>query len=105
MPRRVCRRRLGGEQSQRLAGLFKQRTRDEWCKLLEGTEACFAPVLSMAEAPEHPHNQARQNMLQIDGQMQPAPAPRFSRTPGAIQPSGGPGAESGEERATRWLRA
>ena len=93
-----------GEQSQRMAELFKQRTRDEWCQLLEGTEACFAPVLSMAEAPQHPHNLARQNMLQIDGQMQPAPAPRFSRTPGAIQASSGPGAEGGEERATRWLR-
>ena len=94
-----------GQQSERMVQLFKQRTRDEWCALLEGTEACFAPVLSMAEAPEHPHNQARQNMLQIDGQMQPAPAPRFSRTPGAIQPTGGAGVESGEERVARWLRA
>jgi alpha-methylacyl-CoA racemase len=91
-------------QCERLARLFKQRTRDQWCALLEGSDACFAPVLGMNEAPLHPHNQARQNMVQLDGSLQPAPAPRFSRTPGAIQPTAGPGAESGEERAARWLR-
>jgi alpha-methylacyl-CoA racemase len=51
--------------------------------LLEGTEACFAPVLSMAEAPHHPHNVARGSFVEIDGVVQPAPAPRFSRTPTA----------------------
>jgi alpha-methylacyl-CoA racemase len=64
-----------------LASLFKTRTRDEWCSLLEGTDACFAPVLTMAEAPHHPHNVARGSFVEIDGVVQPAPAPRFSRTP------------------------
>jgi len=67
----------------KLEKLFKSRTRDEWCALLEGTDACFAPVLSMAEAPRHPHNVARGSFIEVDGVMQPAPAPRFSRTPSA----------------------
>src|SRR5690606_4509868 len=58
---------------------FKTRTRAEWCALLEGN-ACFAPVLSMAEAPEHPHMKARGTFIEVDGVVQPAPAPRFSRT-------------------------
>lgn len=63
-----------------LAALFKTRTRDEWCALLEGTDACFAPVLTTDEAPLHPHNVARGTYVAIDGITQPAPAPRFSRT-------------------------
>jgi alpha-methylacyl-CoA racemase len=63
------------------AALFARRTRDEWCALLEGTDACFAPVLSYDEAPAHPHNRARRAFLDIAGVTQPAPAPRFSRTP------------------------
>ena len=63
-----------------LARAFRKRTRDQWCKLLEGTDACFAPVLSMAEAPAHPHLKARETFIEIDGITQPAPAPRFSRT-------------------------
>jgi len=63
--------------------LFKTRTRDEWCALLEGTDACFAPVLTMEEAPHHPHNAARGAFVEIDGVVQPAAAPRFSRTPAA----------------------
>jgi crotonobetainyl-CoA:carnitine CoA-transferase CaiB-like acyl-CoA transferase len=63
-----------------LAELFKTRTREEWCQLLEGTDACFAPVLMTDEAPLHPHNAARQTYVEIDGVVQPAPAPRFSRT-------------------------
>ena len=63
-----------------LAELFKTRTREEWCQLLEGTDACFAPVLMTDEAPFHPHNAARQTYIEIDGIVQPAPAPRFSRT-------------------------
>ncbi|WP_020655648.1 CaiB/BaiF CoA transferase family protein [Massilia niastensis] len=66
-----------------LAGLFASRTRDEWCRLLEGSDACFAPVLDMAEAPLHPHNAARATFVEVDGVTQPAPAPRFSRTPAA----------------------
>jgi alpha-methylacyl-CoA racemase len=64
----------------RLAARFRTRTRDEWCKLIEGTDACFAPVLSMDEAPDHPHNRARRAFVELDGVRQPAPAPRFSRT-------------------------
>jgi alpha-methylacyl-CoA racemase len=65
----------------RLAAVFRTRTRDEWCRLLEGTDACVAPVLSLLEAPAHPHNQARATFVDIGGTLQPAPAPRFSRTP------------------------
>jgi alpha-methylacyl-CoA racemase len=66
-----------------LEQLFKTRNRDDWCALLEGTDACFAPVLTMAEAPHHPHNVARGSFVEIEGVVQPAPAPRFSRTPSA----------------------
>jgi alpha-methylacyl-CoA racemase len=66
---------------ERLAALFRTRTRDEWCRLLEGTDACVAPVLSLTEAPDHPHNQARGSFVDVGGVVQPAPAPRFSRTP------------------------
>jgi alpha-methylacyl-CoA racemase len=69
------------ETKQRLAERFRTRTRDEWCALLEGTDACFAPVLSMDEAPHHPHNRARNLFVDLDGVSQPAPAPRFSDTP------------------------
>ncbi|MHB8669997.1 MAG: CoA transferase, partial [Acidimicrobiales bacterium] len=72
------------ETKQRYAELFLSRTRDEWCALLEGTDACVAPVLSMAEAPSHPHNAARGTFLTRDGIVQPAPAPRFSRTPAGL---------------------
>jgi alpha-methylacyl-CoA racemase len=64
----------------RLAEIFKTRTRDEWCVLLQGTDVCFAPVLSLSEAPYHPHNRERQAFVEVNGQMQNAPAPRFSRT-------------------------
>jgi alpha-methylacyl-CoA racemase len=70
---------------ERLTTLFLSKTRDEWCDVLEGSDACFAPVLSMTEAPHHPHNAARQGFVESAGVMQPAPAPRFSATPGAIQ--------------------
>lgn len=75
-----------------LQSLFKTRTREEWCALLEGTDACFAPVLSLAEAPTHPHNRARGVFVEIDGIVQPAPAPRFSRTkPAQPTPPESPG--------------
>ncbi len=66
---------------QRLAEVFKTRTRAEWCSILEGTDACFAPVLDWDEAPRHPHNVARGTFMTVEGVPQPAPAPRFSRTP------------------------
>ena len=69
-----------------LEALFRTRTRDDWCALLEGTDVCFAPVLSMKEAPAHPHNAARGTFVQADGVVQPAPAPRFDRTPAQLPP-------------------
>lgn len=71
--------------SEKVAAIIKTKTRDAWSALMEGTDVCFAPVLSMAEAPEHPHNVARQTFVEVGGLKQPAPAPRFSRTPGAVQ--------------------
>jgi alpha-methylacyl-CoA racemase len=68
------------ELRQVLAATFKSRSRFEWCELLEGTDACFAPVLAIGEAPDHPHNRARGSHVLVDGMLQPAPAPRFSRT-------------------------
>jgi crotonobetainyl-CoA:carnitine CoA-transferase CaiB-like acyl-CoA transferase len=67
-----------------LAERFRTRSRDEWCAALEGTDVCFAPVLSLDEAPRHPHLRARQTFIEVDGVVQPAPAPRFSRTPSAV---------------------
>ena len=69
---------------ERLTELFRTRTRAEWCALLEGTDVCFAPVLTLAEAAEHPHNRARGAWVEHSGLAQPAPAPRFSATPGEI---------------------
>ena len=65
--------------------MIATKTRAEWCALLEGSDACFAPVLEMDEAPAHRHNRARQTFVELAGVVQPAPAPRFSSTPGAIQ--------------------
>ncbi|RMH82383.1 MAG: CoA transferase [Actinomyces sp.] len=73
------------ELKERLAAVIATRTRDEWCELLEGTDVCFAPVLSMAEAPEHPHNRERGTFTEVAGVVQPRPAPRFSRTDSAIR--------------------
>ena len=64
----------------KLTEVFKQKTRDEWCAIMEGTDVCFAPVLSIWEAPDHPHNKARETFVEIDGVVQPAPAPRFDRS-------------------------
>ncbi len=66
---------------ERLAAIFRTKTREEWCALMEGTDICFAPVLSLAEAPLHPHNVARTAFVEVGGMIQPAPAPRFSATP------------------------
>jgi alpha-methylacyl-CoA racemase len=79
--------------TEKLATIFAGRTRAEWQSLLEGTDVCFAPVLSLDEAPSHPHNVARETFVELAGVVQPAPAPRFSATPGAIQ---FPPAEIGE---------
>jgi len=69
-----------GDFKDELVEVFKARTRDEWCEIMEGTDVCFAPVLSIHEAPDHPHNKHRDTFVDIEGIVQPAPAPRFSRT-------------------------
>jgi alpha-methylacyl-CoA racemase len=66
---------------ERLAAIFKRKTRDQWCAVMEATDVCFAPVLSMGEAPSHPHNVARETFVNIGDVIQPAPAPRYSLTP------------------------
>ena len=73
---------------QKVMDVIRTKTRDEWCEIMEGTDICFAPVLSMAEAPAYRHNTDRGTFVEYQGVTQPAPAPRFSATPGAIQ--GGP---------------
>ncbi|MEX6724211.1 CaiB/BaiF CoA transferase family protein [Parapedomonas caeni] len=79
----------------KLTDLFKQKTCDEWCAILEGSDACFAPVLTMSEAARHPHNVQRGTFVEVSGITQPAPAPRFSRTPaGTPRPPVAPGAHT-----------
>ena len=68
------------EQKEKMAAIFLSKTRDEWSALLEGSDACFSPVLDWQEAIDHPHNRAREAFIEIEGVTQPAPAPRFSRT-------------------------
>ncbi len=85
------------EMRDRLAAAVKTKTRDEWCEILDGSDVCFAPVLSLAEAPEHPHNIARGTFVEVGGALQPGPAPRFSRTPAEIaRPSPNPGQHTAE---------
>ena len=69
---------------EKLAKVFASKTRDEWCEIMNATDVCFAPVLDLDEAPAHPHNAARQTFVEVAGVTQPAPAPRFSATPGRI---------------------
>ena len=88
------------EARQRLAEVFATRTRDEWSAAFEGSDACVMPVLDFDEAPRHPHNEARQSFIDVDGITQPAPAPRFSRTPSAVhRPPPQPGADTDEALA------
>ena len=87
---------------ERLAQIFRTRTREEWRKLLEGSDVCFAPVLDMGEAPRHPHNRERQTFVEVEGVPQPAPAPRFSRTPSRIQRSPANPGEHTREALRDW---
>jgi alpha-methylacyl-CoA racemase len=80
---------------ERFTAVFKTKTRDEWAAVFDGTDACAVPVLSPWEAHEHPHNQARSTFIEVEGVSQPAPAPRFSRTPsGVSRPPSPPGADT-----------
>ena len=78
------------EMTNRFSQVFRTKTRDEWCAIFEGKDACVAPVLDLDEVGSHPHNQERALFVNIDGVSQPAPAPRLSRTPGEALKPGGP---------------
>ena len=83
------------EMREAMAAILRGKTRDQWCALLEGSDACFAPVLSITEAPQHAHARARQAFIEIDGVVQPGPAPRFDRsTPDPVGPAPAPGAHT-----------
>jgi alpha-methylacyl-CoA racemase len=82
---------------ERLEAIFLTKTRDEWCVVFEGSDACFAPVLSMTEAPDHPHNRARGTFVDVNGALQPRPAPRFSRTPTEVGRAPAPVGEHTDE--------
>ncbi|MCH8543178.1 MAG: CoA transferase [Alcanivorax sp.] len=83
------------DQKQALERVFMQKTRAQWCEIMEGTDICFAPVLDLEEAPAHAHNQARQSFVSVDGMTQHAPTPRFSRTASATpQPARKPGTDT-----------
>ncbi|MFK7957539.1 MAG: CaiB/BaiF CoA transferase family protein [Lysobacterales bacterium] len=94
--------KLWPEHQQILTGRFKQKTRDEWRDILEGTDACAAPVLSLSEAPDHPHSHARESYVRVDGIRQPAPAPRFSRTPSSIAHAPTEPGEHDQEALSQW---
>jgi alpha-methylacyl-CoA racemase len=87
---------------QRFAEVFKTKTREEWTAIMEGSDVCFAPVLNFSEAPSHPHNVARQTFVTVDGVVQPAPAPRFSRTVPEIQRPPASRGEHTEEALSDW---
>jgi alpha-methylacyl-CoA racemase len=85
---------------EKVAAVFKTKTRDEWDAIMLGSDVCYAPVLSLREAPNHPHNAARQTFVEIDGVTQPAPAPRFSRTEPQVQ--GPPQPANSEAALAAW---
>lgn len=87
---------------EKLALLFKTKTREQWSEIMEGTDICFAPVLDLEEAPNHPHNQARGTFVEFEGVTQPSPAPRFSRTQSEIQSSAALVGEHSEEVLADW---
>jgi alpha-methylacyl-CoA racemase len=86
-----------------VAEVFRTKTRAEWCEIMEHTDVCFAPVLTISEARAHPHNVERGVFQEVGGVPQPGPAPRFSRTPGAIQPSPSQRGEHTDEVLAEWL--
>jgi alpha-methylacyl-CoA racemase len=82
--------------------VFLSRTRDEWCEVFEGSDACFAPVLTFSESRRHPHNAARKSCVDVGGVAQPSPAPRFSRTPGAVRRAPPERGEGGHAALADW---
>jgi alpha-methylacyl-CoA racemase len=88
------------EMKRRVAARFRTRTRDELCRLLDGSDVCFAPVLAPDEAPQHPHLRERGTFVEVGGVVQPAPAPRFGRTPPRVAgPPPAPGEHTDEALA------
>jgi alpha-methylacyl-CoA racemase len=87
---------------ERLEKIFKTKTRDQWCEIMEGSDVCFAPVLEMSEAPDHPHVRARDTFVELGGKVQPAPAPRFSRTAPEIQSLPANPGQHTDEALTDW---
>ncbi len=85
-----------------LAAVIKTKSRAEWCEIMEGSDVCFAPILDLDEAPRHPHNAARKTFVEVEGVMQPNAAPRFSRTPGAIQSPPPKAGENTEDALRDW---
>jgi alpha-methylacyl-CoA racemase len=92
-----------GSNKERLTEIFRSKTRDEWCEIMEGTDVCFAPVLTMLEAAEHPHNVERGTFVEVAGMTQPAPAPRFSETPGEISRPQAHAGQHTDEILGEWL--
>jgi alpha-methylacyl-CoA racemase len=90
------------ELRKRFSAIFKTKTRDEWCTAFDGSDACFAPVLTFSEARAHPHNVARGAFVEVAGVPQPAPAPRFSRTPGGVARKPPERGEGGREALAAW---
>jgi alpha-methylacyl-CoA racemase len=90
------------ETKARLSALFATRTRAQWCEVLEGSDACFAPVLSPLEAPQHPHHQARATFVEVDGVVQAGPVPRFSATPPAVPRAPHSADDGALAQALRW---
>jgi alpha-methylacyl-CoA racemase len=90
------------ELRRRFAAAFRSKTRDEWCRVFDGSDACFAPVLAFSEARIHPHNVARGGHVTVGGVAQPAPAPRFSRTPGAVRRAPPERGEGGAAALAEW---
>ncbi|HEU0257947.1 MAG TPA: CaiB/BaiF CoA-transferase family protein [Burkholderiales bacterium] len=90
------------EMRERFATVFKSKTRDEWCKVFDGSDACFAPVLSWSEARRDAHNVARKAYVEVAGVEQPAPAPRFSRTPAGVRRSPPERSEGGRAALADW---
>ena len=99
MPRQMDREQWPALKA-KLEEVFRTRSRDAWCEIMEGSDVCFAPVLSLAEAPDHPHMRARNTFVEVAGVRQPAPAPRFDRTPPEIsRPPAHPGQHTDEALA------
>ena len=90
------------EMSARFEQVFRTKTRQEWCEIMEGTDVCFAPVLTFNEAPHHPHNKARGTFVEVEGVAQPNPAPRFDKTPGSVKGASPAVGENTREGLVSW---